>query len=704
MRPNEFGNHPPRPTSAEHLQRYLEPTAAQTFRLLCDVLLCPPDIPRITIVLTVICSSVNAYGATLNCPNGLFRHIHRLTDDLKNAVIKHPGWSTTSQELAQPLLRRLLPHAPYAVFLSAGMLPDDQAARYWVALGAEVASCLATGKSFSRAFANELRREITPQLFGSSSYPQIPAAWEKSAAKKQRRAAKLFEATDEPDPSDTSTSRLFDFKAGNELTRKLRYSAPRQRQALLDRHHQSEWQFKASASQLLCHAEAGDQTALLTLIAFSTGLSLATTLEMPICTALTNDESVMAPNLDDGVILTNIGRLTPSSAKPPPDTHIFREASWIAVKPMPILVVTLLRRLATQRQEASTLADLLTDASTSGRQLTLIDDHSALKATAARFLASAGPVTVGLGIDRLSAALLTNDFSVIPGSKLYYALAQRESIWNAASRLFSALGWGPAAPFLPGLPVGSHIVPQREAITDWLSWMSKEIKRMGAGRHCGFDRLVMHHNVYARLCASITVWLLAAREAKEFSFTTCSLNTSSNFASLNDKWAGTFPGELWVPICTQLRAQLNLWLTHCAALRFRIAKHGLPPEHALMAMLDRFTDGDEAPLFFEVDTETYCPRRLGSADLTRWWPRSHRFSSDFGRHFWETELREANVSSSRIDILMRHITQAVESHCSTHSDPLSQVANDVNMAQSELLRQLGFTPIPGLVSRHKELP
>ena len=699
---NDFANHHPLFTSADDLQRCLEPTASQIFRQLSDVLLCPPDIPRLPIVLTMICKSISAYGATLHAPNGLFRHIHSVLEDLSTVVIEKLGWTTNSQELAQPLLRRLLPHAPYAVFLSAGMLPNDQAARYWVALGAEVASCLATGKTFSRSFANELRREITPQLFGTTSPAQTPASWEKSAAKKQRLAAKLFEANDCPDPSDSSPLGLFDLKAGFELSRKLRYSAPRQRQALLDRHHQSKWQFQASASLLLARAETGDQTALLTLVAFLTGLSLATTHEMPTCTALANDESVMALNLDDGTILTNVGRLTPSSAKPSPNATLFREASWIAVKPMPMVVVTLLRRLATQRQDASTLADLLPEASTSGRQLTLSDDHSALKATAARFLASAGPMTVGLGIDRLSAALLTNDFAVVPGSKLYYALARRDSIWEAANRLFYSLGWGPAAPFVPGLPVGSHIVPQREAITGWLTWMAEDIKRRATGRHCGIERLLMHHNAYARLCASITVWLVAAREAKEFHFTTCNLEPSATFASLLDKWVGAFPGELWVPLCPQLRTQLTLWLTHCNAFKRRMAKQGLPPENSLMAMLERFSVGEPVPLFFEVDIETYRPRPLGSADLTRWWPESHRFSPDFGRHFWETELREADVRSSRIDILMRHITQAVEGHCSTHSDVLVKVANDITAAQSELLRQVGFNPIQGLTSRHKE--
>lgn len=702
MHPNDLFLHRPLFTSSEHLEHYLKPASTRTLHQLTDILFIPQDIPRLPIVLEAVCRAIEAFGTTLTRPNGMFHLVHSVVNDLRADVKNTLNWTTSSDELSHPLLRRLLPHAPYAVFLSAGMLPNDQASRYWTGLGAEIASCLATGKAFSRNFANDLRREITPRLFGNSSSTPTSAPWEKSAAKKLRLAAKLFESDGSTDPSDKSSLQLFDLKAGYELSRKLRYSPPRQRQALLDRHHQSEWQFQASATQILARAEAGDHTSLLTLIAFLTGISLATTRDLPICTVLDSNESIMGLNLDDGTIMTNIGRLTPSSAKPTENAQAFRDATWIMVKPMPVVVVELLRRLAEERPDASTLADLLPQASTSGRQLTLDDDHAALKATTARFLASAGSVAVGLGIDRLYAALLTNDFAIIPGSKLYYALSRREPVWEAANRLFSHLGWGPAVPFVPGLPIGSHIVPQRQAITDWLMWMAEEVKHKTPGRHSSIAQLVAHHNAFARFCASVTVWLLAAREVKEFPFTTYTLDPSASFACLIDKWVGAFPGELWMPLCAPLRAQLALWLTHCQAFDRRLKKQGLPPEHPLMSMLERFNGGKSVPMFFSVDIGTYRPHPLGSADLTRWWPESHRFSPDFGRHFWETELREADVSSSRIDLLMRHITQSVEGHCSTHGDTLSQAASDITTAQTELLKQLGFCPISGLTSRQKE--
>jgi hypothetical protein len=704
MHPNDFPSKRPLFTSLNDLERCLGLAAKQALHQLTDVLLIPQDIPRLPIVLALVCNAVKAYGTSLRAPNKLFHLIHSVVEDLRADVIDRLGWTTSNNELAQPLLKRQLPHTPYALCLSAGMLTTDRATRYMIAIGAEIALSLATGKAFGGSFANEMRREITPHLFGRVNHADNPAKWEKTAARKLQLAAKLFEVDGSPDPSTTEPLRLFDLKAGFELSRKLRYSPPRQRQALLDRHHQCEWQLLASASQLYVRAQAGDQTALLTLIAFVAGLSLATTKDMPIGTALADDEFVMLLNLDDGTIQTNLGRLTPAAAKPLPNATIFRAATWIAVKPLPVFLVELLRRLAEGLPGATSLADLLPEASTSGRQLTLTDDHSALKATTARFLASAGPFAVGLGIDRLSAALLCNDFAVIPGSKLYYALSGRQPIWDAASRLFGALGWGSAVPFVPGSPVGSHIVPSRDAVTEWLAWMAEDVKRLSPGRHCGIIRLLAHHNAYACLCASVTVWLVAAREAKEFHFTTYSLAPAASFASLVDKWVGIFPGEMWVPLCTPLREQLALWLAHCSAFERRLKKLGIPPEHPLMAMLERFIGGESVPMFFRVDLKTYHPQTLGSADLTRWWPESLRFTSDFGRHFWETELRMAAVPSSRIDLLMRHITQAVESHCSINADALINVADDISTAQSELLKQLGYKSIPGLTSRHKEAP
>lgn len=694
--------HRPQFSSIHELKHHLKPSAAQALNQFADVLLIPPDIPRLPVVLDLVCNVLEAYGATLLAPNSTFRLLQSLAEELRSDVTGRLGWTTSSHDLAHPLLKRLMSHSPYALCLATAMLPSDLATRYAVAIGVEIACCMATGKAFGHRFANQLRLEITPQLFSGATAPDAASGWTKAAARKLKMAAELFESDSSPDPAGRSPLRLFDLKAQLELSRKLRYSAPRQRQALLDRHHQCNWQIQASAMQLLQRAQAADQTALLTLIAFMSGLSIATTKDMPIGSLIVGTESVMAINLNDGAIETNLQHLAPGAAQPLPDTTAFRAASWIVVKPLPEVVVDLLHQHAKDRPGAATLAELLPEATTAGRQLTVLGETSGIKATAARFLSTAGPIAVSLGIDRLTAALLANDFAVIPGSKLYYALSLREPVWDAAGQLYEALGWGPAVPFISGLPVGSHIVPARGAISEWLTWMAAEVKQLTPGRRCGVARLLAHHNAYACFCASITVWLLAAREAHEFHFTTHSLDPSASFASLIDKRVGIYPGELWLPLSPLLRRQLALWVAHCEAFECRLKKLKFPPVHTLMTMLERFTRGESVAMFFGVDLKTCRPNALGSADLTKWWPASHRFSADFGRHFWETELRQLGVRSSRIDLLLRHITQAVEGHCSTNGDVLIHAANEIITKQTELLHCLGFRTVPGLTARHME--
>jgi len=699
MNQNELFRHHQLFASLDQAFRVLSPAAAQTLHQLSHLLAFPSDIPRLATVLNVAADSVIAYGATLRSPNATFRLVQAKLDELRHKVVENPGFSVRTSDLEQPLLKRLKPHSPYALCLSMGNLPAEKTTPLMVACGVEIAICLITGRAFALGFADNMRRDLTPRLYGFDEIRNASDVWHKTAKKKIQLAAKLFEEDGSPQPSDTNHQSIFDLQAGFELSRKIRYSPPRQRQALNDSHQQCDWQLNTSASQILTRAQCGDQTALLTMIASVTGLSLATTMSMPIAKAMAHTTSVMTLNTDNWTIETNLGRLTPGAARPSPDATIFRASTWTLVKPLPATAAELLKTFSTKHPNATSLFELLPDALTSGRQQTINGDTSTLKPSTTRFLASIGPLAVGLGIDRLTAAFACNDFAIVPGSKLYYALSARQPVWDAADLLFNKLGWGNPVPFVAGLPCGSHIVPTQEAIAEWAAWMSTELHRLSPGRHCNINRLVAHHNAFAGYCASLAKFLLTAREAKELHFTTSNLSPSASFGSLIDKRVGIFPGALWMPISRPLREQITLWLRHCAALRRRLRKLGLPPDHPLMSMLECFIDGEELPLFFSVDPKALQPKALGSADLAQWWPESHRFSPDFGRHFWETELREAGVSSSRIDLLMRHVTQAVESHCSTHADSLRDVAKEICAVQSNLLTRLGFQAIAGLQSR-----
>ena len=685
--------------SLHQLESQLEAESVGTLLQLLHVLNAPADIPCIKAVVESACQAVLSYGVTLAKPSPTFNLVQRNLEALKDAIRNKFCGASYRRNSEQPLLRRLAAHAPYALCITLDALKDKDIGNARAATGVEIALCLATAQRFRSGFAQDIRRTLTPELFGLEPKVGVDASWGERFVKTRVKAAQIFESDESPDPQGGNRARLFDIAASYELMRKTRYSPPRQRQAILDRRHQTLGQLKTSAAALMELAKQYDHTALLTLIAFCAGLSLRLTQSLPITRCQGDANWLMWLDVDAGVIMTNLDPLFPKAATPPEGATCFRVANRIALKPLPTALASCLKALHSLQPDAEVLAELLPRASTSGRQLTLAGEASALAPTAKRFLIAAAPLAVVLGVDRLSAALVANDFSVVPASKIYYCRVWREEIWTASIVLFDCLGWGAPVPIVAGLPLGSRIVPTRMALKAWYHWMVADMVSNAPGRHCLLGRLIAYHNSFARLCASLSVLCLATREARELRFTTHNLCPEAAYASLFDKHVGICPGEMKVPINGVLRKQLVLWIAHCKALQRRLMSLQVPATGNLMKVLDRFLCGERCALFFLIDADGYEMEPLSSAALRGWWPKELRFTGDFGRHFWECELRDAGVRSSRIDLLMRHITLGVEAHCSTNGDKLANVAEEITFTQDRLLESLGIKPVPGLVTK-----
>lgn len=685
--------------SLHQLESQLEAESACTLLQLLHVLNAPADIPCIKAVVDSVCEAVSSYGVTLARPSHTFHLVQRSLEALKNDIRNKFSDVSYGRDLEQPLLRRLVAHAPYALCLALASLKKKEVVNAWAAAGVEIALCLATAHRFRAGFAQNIRRTLTPELFGLALKVEADANWSVTYVKTRVKAAQIFEAGESPDPQGGNPVRLFDIAAGYELARKTRYSPPRQRQAILDRRHQTIKQLKASAATLMERGEKHDHTALLTMIAFCTGLSLRLTQSLPITSYRGEDNWLMRLDIGAGVIMTNLDSLFPKAAIPVVGATCFRAANRVAVKPLPTFLSSHLKTLYAVHPEAEVLAELLPGASTSGRQLTLVAEEAALTPTTKRFLIAAAPLAVTLGVDRLSAALLANDFSVVPASKMYYCRVRREEIWAASIVLFDCLGWGSPVPIVGGLPLGSRIVPTRAALKAWYHWMVADVASHAPGRHCLSGRLIDHHNSFARLCASLAMLCLATREVRELRFTTHNLCPEAAFASLFDKKVGIYPGEMKVPINKVLGNQLRLWRAHCEALERRLKSLQEPAMNKLINTLKNFNSGELFSLFFSIDPDVYQTVPLSSATLMKWWPSEYRFSGDLGRHLWECELRDAGVRSSRIDVLMRHITLGVEAHCSTNGDKLADIAEELTFRQEGLLESLGIKPVPGIIAK-----
>lgn len=361
---------------------------------LVDVLRAPTDKPLFKEVVAIASAAIQSYGRTLTSPSKAFLVIEENVAQLAKYLQRNASVSNKGNELELPLLRRLLPHPGYALCMSLHQAKDNHHTLALEAAGLAIAFAIATGQKVEASFSNDIRREIAPKLFyEKSNEERCYASWKSTYLKKRAIAGEIFENGSNPDP-ESDCERLFDVHAQFELKRKMRYSPPRQRQALLDRRHQSEAQLLHSARLLLKHAQGGDQTAILWIVAFMTGLSLATTMNMPLASAVAEDTWILMLDIEAGLLKTNIAPLTPASANPKCGAGCFRPANKVVVKPLPSAVSYLLKQHSTNHPRACSLRDLLPAANTSGRQLTLPDSDAALAPSIARMLSSAGPYSV----------------------------------------------------------------------------------------------------------------------------------------------------------------------------------------------------------------------------------------------------------------------------------------------------------------------
>lgn len=346
---------------------------------------------------------------------------------------------------------------------------------------------------------------------------------------------------------------------------------------------------------------------------------------------------------------------------------------------------------------ARTIRDLLQVKEITGSRKTISDCDSGISPSVARFINSAAPFAIHSGIGRAVAATVTNDYSIVPSAKFYYSMVKRSEIWAASETMFSALGWGKPVDFVDGLAVGSCVVPTNEAISKLYKWMVEQVNRTRPGKRYTLQSLIQHHNEYAFLCATITLLCLASRKQKITNFTAKHLDERCAFIPVYDKPAGLNTGFLSIPINEILRKLILFWRAHCNALKKRLDKLGIATSSNLRIRLQNIHIRTSVNMFFLINEN--LPVDFGTADLSRWWPDELKLSTYFGRDFWEVELMEYRVSSSSIDLFLRHHLQGMENWTSTTNIVLANWGREICDVQEAILDALGISAVVGLSSK-----
>jgi len=678
------------------LMSSIDPQYQLTLKKLIHVLHAPIDSPRVTDVLKGATLCIDAFGKTLAAPNADFKKIWLDIQSVSNLLVD------VSDELEQPLQRRLTKYAPWAVCMTVAQKQIPKV--FLEAAGVEIALSFATGKPFPNAYANNLRRELSNEAALDTSNSQETTSsnqytFSKHFEKALRNAQLIFEdASARSSLLVPPTQESFESRARHYLLRNQTYAQPNHRRAVLDHHCQSKSQIIQSAFELRSKAENNDDTAIITILALCIGISPALVMQMPLALHAA-DDWLLVIDVEAGLIKTNIDSLFPQSATPTTDSlSLHHSANKIVIKPIPAFVQCLLTKRLSKTPSAQSIGQLLPAAITSGKIFTSDQSEQGISPSTRRFLNSAAPFAIQLGTNRLVAATITNDFSVIPGSKPYYSLVAREEIWAGCSSLFDSLGWGAPMPIEPGLPVGSLVVATQHSVKSLFEWMCKEVSNSMPGRRYSFLSLVEHHNMFAKYCASLTILSLGSRQAKQLRFNATGLHEEFAFTSVFDKRTGQFPGALPVPINAVLSEQLRFWRAHCSALDSRLEKIGLDENTQLRSHIRQILNCSNVHLFFGISTNGK-PFPLGSSDLTEWWPDRLRLNANFSRSFWQHELHLYGLKSSIIDLFVRHQLIGAESHTSTTHFALTNYFNQIVQAQEKILSDMNITSLSGLAKK-----
>ena len=679
-------------TPISQLMQRLSAESQVALRKTMSVLKAPMDAPLVSTAIDFANCSVGAYGSTLLAPTDEFRRVEQMLKNLQlefNRVC--PIQPVVSDD---PLRRRLLKNPAWALLLEISKAPAPK--DILVATGTELAYDLAVGKPFPVAYANNLRRALGPDLTFLGPDPSgknDEPAWLPHFRKVSHEARKLFESG--PLPPEDDRQKGFAETAIKELSGNSLFPETRHRQGILDRSHLSTILLAESASALRCATVDGCDNSALAILAFISGLSLRTTHRIPL--AGTEDEWVIELDLEAGVLRTNLENVFPDSARPKSaDAH--RLACRVITKPLPLFLVEALLKRLEAHSDPRTVADLLPMADCNGRRLVLTGDVFGIEPSTARFVNSAAGYAINLGIDRLSAAVLANDFGVIPSSKVYYCHVQRREIWKAAEEVYGSLGWGMPACYFDGMAFGSRVVPTRSAIGEWHQWFCGELDRLRPGRNATIASLLAFHNRFAEACAAITVFCLASRGTARIRFTADMLTASARQILLFDKRVGHLPRPLPVPVNAVVAAQAGLWAVHCRAFDRRLEHLGIAANSPIRQLLQGVSREERVESFFVVGKHLK-PQPISCHGLVNGWPERFGFEADFGRHFWESELRLASVRSSVIDLLLRHQVVGIEGHRSTADNCLAASFSDIVTAQETLLAELGIKPVTGLAKK-----
>ena len=249
-----------------------------------------------------------------------------------------------------------------------------------------------------------------------------------------------------------------------------------------------------------------------------------------------------------------------------------------------------------------------------------------------------GAAAIQGGVNRVTAACLTLDFSLIGSSRMYYALLAGRGIHEDAATLYELVGWGQPAGDSHSVPdAGSHCVITEEGLQHLFGRLADTCRKCAPSRKARLAQLVEHHQHYTVYVVALLSFCLGLRPVHVYRLLAGDLIHGQRHLMMHDKLGGERRMAQPVYLNELLQEQIRQYLGHCRALLLRLTKIDSKQAQLIAAGLSQLLEG-KGPLLFHIQRRGNL-RPAGAWNVWNRFPEDMRVPANAGRHFWQNVLR-----------------------------------------------------------------
>ena len=663
------------------LKSMLDPREAEALTRLLKVAPPPVDYRGFQRVIYGACSSIEAVCGCLKQPNQQFKDLSRDITSLNRKIEK----LLSSGELCPAehgLARTFAAYPQWRLLFKA----SETAGKGALALiGLELSKSFAQGKSMPAAWCKLVHRDSQISEMGIDGLiSQIRDANQSSVSPWMPRAKKtyfaflsLFEGSGfEPQPP-----RTFSERAQSQWTARAAYAPYPVRAGVPDLRSLSTSEFEV----VLNHTKHSiDLLTAVFAVAF-TGFTTEVAADIPIFQG--GDPPACFFDLAAGDLVRDFTCIAYDAAQPIGVDGI--PASYLVRQPLPENIARFLQEKAAKLEGAITLGDLVPLLKQVSGDDLIFPSTSKIAPSWSKLRHTLGRWLRERGTDNLIAAIQSSDFAHTGKSKLYYATIPYAEWITSLQRTYQLLSLSPPLrPPVDSLAFGSRVTPATAQIQNADNLLRRAVEELRPGRHSNDLSLNRFHLAYVKVVGFRLMALLALRETAAIPL----MNAQAPFAYPAEKGSADRRGHYAAVVPTLLEEQIHLLQLHCWAFYKRLDSKARGTDFGQWLSLAGHG---------QANSLSYCSLKWRAAPLSTSMvlldtKAAVHLAVDFGRKFFENQLRRSGAFTHDIDHCLRHEVKGQEFSSAVAEEIPAAWRRRAKPLMDAAAGDLFEVPIPGL--------